>query len=233
MSDTGITANAPALPPIARRRYRHEPGRDRGHSVARLGRGLPGRPCGAPVLQLRHAPRLQWRDRRLRPRPLLRRQPHDTRADGGLPHKARLGFCFTPPPATGTVFPDVPASNIYAAWIEELQRQGLTAGCGNGNYCPDASVTRAQMAIFLLNTAYGPGYARPPRRARSSTTCPSGPSGPPGSRISWPAASRPAAAWPRRSIAPRTRSHGARWPPSSSKPSTFNPRNGGAGARQL
>ena len=76
--------------------------------------------------------------------------------------KARLGFCFTPPPATGTVFADVPASSIYAAWIEELDRQGLTAGCGNGNYCPDASVTRAQMAVFLLNTAFGPGYVPPP-----------------------------------------------------------------------
>ena len=76
--------------------------------------------------------------------------------------RARLGFCFTPPPATGTVFPDVPVSNIYAAWIEELQRQGLTAGCGGGNYCPDANVTRSQMAVFLLNTAFGPGYAPPP-----------------------------------------------------------------------
>jgi hypothetical protein len=76
--------------------------------------------------------------------------------------KALLGFCFTPPPATGTVFADVPASNIFAPWIEELQRRGLTAGCGGGNYCPDASVTRAQMAVFLLNTAYGPGYVPPP-----------------------------------------------------------------------
>jgi hypothetical protein len=76
--------------------------------------------------------------------------------------KARLGFCFMPPPATGTVFADVPLSNIYAAWIEELQRQGLTAGCGSGNYCPAAPVTRAQMAVFLLNTAYGPGYVPSP-----------------------------------------------------------------------
>ena len=76
--------------------------------------------------------------------------------------KARLGFCFTPPPATGTVFADVPITNNFAAWIEELERQGLTAGCGGGNYCPDASVTRAQMAVFLLNTAFGPGYVPPP-----------------------------------------------------------------------
>ena len=81
---------------------------------------------------------------------------------GILPRSRWRALSFSPPPATGTVFPDVPASNIYAPWIEELQRQGLTAGCGGGNYCPDAPVTRAQMAVFLLNTAYGPGYAPPP-----------------------------------------------------------------------
>ena len=86
--------------------------------------------------------------------------------------KARLGFCFAPPPATGTVFADVPASSIYAPWIEELERQGLTAGCGGGNFCPHDSVTRAQMAVFLLDTAFGPGYAPPPATGRSSTTSP-------------------------------------------------------------
>ena len=28
--------------------------------------------------------------------------------------------------------------------------RGVTAGCGNGNYCPDASITNAQMAVFLV-----------------------------------------------------------------------------------
>jgi hypothetical protein len=26
---------------------------------------------------------------------------------------------------------------------------GITAGCGGGNYCPDAPLTRGQMAVFL------------------------------------------------------------------------------------
>jgi len=30
-----------------------------------------------------------------------------------------------------------------------LAASGVTAGCGGGNFCPDAPVTRAQMATFL------------------------------------------------------------------------------------
>ena len=73
--------------------------------------------------------------------------------------KARLGSLYTPPPATG-IFGDVPASDPFAPWIEELYREGVTAGCGGGNYCPDDPNTRAQMAAFLEATfgltLYGP-----------------------------------------------------------------------------
>jgi hypothetical protein len=50
------------------------------------------------------------------------------------------------------MFHDVPASNPFCPWIEELVRRGITTGCGGGNYCPSASVSRAQMAAFLLKT---------------------------------------------------------------------------------
>jgi hypothetical protein len=50
------------------------------------------------------------------------------------------------------MFNDVPASNPFCPWIEELVRRGITTGCGSGNYCPSASVSRAQMAAFLLKT---------------------------------------------------------------------------------
>lgn len=63
--------------------------------------------------------------------------------------RAKHGSNYTPPPATGTVFNDVPANAFGAAWIEQLAAEGVTSGCGNGNYCPDASVTRSQMAIFI------------------------------------------------------------------------------------
>ncbi len=59
---------------------------------------------------------------------------------------------YLPPAATGTVFSDVSAGAFAAAWIEELADRGLTSGCGSGKFCPGASVTRAQLATFLVNT---------------------------------------------------------------------------------
>jgi hypothetical protein len=37
----------------------------------------------------------------------------------------------------------------------------ITEGCGSGNYCPLAPVTRAPMAKFLLRALGGPTYAPP------------------------------------------------------------------------
>ncbi len=53
-----------------------------------------------------------------------------------------------PPPATAT-FGDVPASHPFFQFVEALVASGITAGCGGGNYCPDAPLTRGQMAVFL------------------------------------------------------------------------------------
>ncbi|MFP5288765.1 MAG: S-layer homology domain-containing protein, partial [Thermoanaerobaculia bacterium] len=68
--------------------------------------------------------------------------------------RAEHGLAFTPPPASGTVFGDVPASFWAASWIERLAAEGITTGCGNGNYCPANPVTRAEMAVFLTR-AFG------------------------------------------------------------------------------
>jgi hypothetical protein len=75
--------------------------------------------------------------------------------------KAKYGICYVPPPCTAQVFPDVPCSNIFAAWINELVAQGITGGCSGGNYCPTNPVNRQQMAVFLLKTLEGSGYAPP------------------------------------------------------------------------
>jgi hypothetical protein len=65
--------------------------------------------------------------------------------------RAKYGAGYTPPPASGTVFADVPASHRAAAWIEQLADEGITTGCGDGSiYCPSDPVTRWQMAIFLV-----------------------------------------------------------------------------------
>jgi hypothetical protein len=72
------------------------------------------------------------------------------------------GPAFVPPPATGTLFNDVPAGSFAADFIEQLANDGLTSGCGFGAYCPDSSVTRQQMAVFLLKAIHGPVFMPPP-----------------------------------------------------------------------
>jgi hypothetical protein len=66
--------------------------------------------------------------------------------------RARHGAAYQPPAATGTVFEDVPAGHLFAAWIEQLAREGITAGCATGpaRFCPEVPVTRGQMAVFLV-----------------------------------------------------------------------------------
>lgn len=54
----------------------------------------------------------------------------------------------SPAPFTAT-FNDVPTSDPAFQFIEALVASGVTAGCGGGNYCPDAALTRRQMAVFL------------------------------------------------------------------------------------
>ena len=76
--------------------------------------------------------------------------------------KSKYGADYLPPPPTGTVFTDVPASNPFAPWIENLAALGVTGGCGSGQYCPNNPVTRAQMAVFLLKTRNGSSYSPPP-----------------------------------------------------------------------
>lgn len=66
----------------------------------------------------------------------------------------------SPAPASAT-FLDVPTSAGYFANVEALYDSGITAGCTTGYYCPDAPVTRAQMAVFLskaLGLHYGGFY---------------------------------------------------------------------------
>ena len=54
----------------------------------------------------------------------------------------------SPPPGTAT-FADVPTTHLFFQYVEALAAAGITSGCGGGNFCPDAAVTRGQMAVFL------------------------------------------------------------------------------------
>jgi hypothetical protein len=82
--------------------------------------------------------------------------------------RSKEGGSYVPPPCVTAAFADVPCSDPLAPWINELVRRGVTAGCGNGNYCPGNPVTRDQMAVFLVLTAQG-ASANPDR------TCPPAP----------------------------------------------------------
>jgi hypothetical protein len=46
-------------------------------------------------------------------------------------------------------FADVPDSSPYHTDIDAIADVGVTTGCGGGNYCPSANVTREQMAAFM------------------------------------------------------------------------------------
>lgn len=60
-------------------------------------------------------------------------------------------FNYTPPlctPPPNQRFADVPCPSLYADWIEELADEGITAGCGNGNYCPTQALGAWQMLAW-------------------------------------------------------------------------------------
>jgi hypothetical protein len=64
--------------------------------------------------------------------------------------KARFTWTRQVSPAPPSArFTDVPTDHLFFQFIEALVRSGITVGCGPDTYCPDAPVTRAQMAAFL------------------------------------------------------------------------------------
>lgn len=58
-------------------------------------------------------------------------------------------------------FADVPASNPIHFQVDSIARNGITAGCGGGNFCPSNSVLRSSMAVFLLRGEHGACYVPP------------------------------------------------------------------------
>ena len=84
------------------------------------------------------------------------------------------GATFTPPAATGTRFADVPSSFWAASFVEQLARDGISGGCGVNVFCPNAAVTRAQMAVFLVRARHGAGFTPPPATGAVFADVPAG-----------------------------------------------------------
>ena len=115
--------------------------------------------------------------------------------------RATHGPDFKPPLAIG-IFNDVTPDHWSADYIEQLYNDGITTGCVPGVpndmcYCPEDTVTRSQMAVFVVRALHGFDFVPPPhrdlhRRGHGST----GP--PPTSSSSTPTASPPAACRPAR-----------------------------------
>jgi hypothetical protein len=64
-------------------------------------------------------------------------------------------FTFSPIPH----FSDVPDTHMFFKYIQRMFEDGITTGCGGGNYCPGSSVTRAQMAAFIMRALYGENFS--------------------------------------------------------------------------
>lgn len=68
--------------------------------------------------------------------------------------RARCGAAYVPSQPATPSFADVAASHPMYRFVEKLYALGVTGGCATGplRYCPDAPVTRGQMAVFVERT---------------------------------------------------------------------------------
>jgi hypothetical protein len=82
-------------------------------------------------------------------------QSNITRAEMAIFIERAIGH--SDPGTPALTFTDTSAS-FAKYWIEALKVDGITNGCGGTNYCPQANITRGEMAVFLLR---GKSYPTP------------------------------------------------------------------------
>jgi cell wall-associated NlpC family hydrolase len=58
-------------------------------------------------------------------------------------------FLVAAPASAQTSFSDVGGNGVHAVSITALAGEGIVDGCGNGGFCPDRGLTRAQVASLL------------------------------------------------------------------------------------
>jgi len=84
-----------------------------------------------------------------------------TVGDGSPIPTATPGPTPTPPP--GSAFADVPAGHWAHGYIGAVYRGGYVAGCATNplRYCPETTMTRGEMAVFVERGLHGGGYLPP------------------------------------------------------------------------
>ena len=128
--------------------------------------GLHGcaRGRSVPPLRLRHRPGCHHRG--LRQRGLLPGQPGLSGSDGRVPAQDRARIVLASSAVRRHLRrrsvsggPDFP----YSDWIEQLATEEITGGCFTDpiRFCPERTVTRAEMAVLLLKTEHGSAYVPP------------------------------------------------------------------------
>ena len=65
-------------------------------------------------------------------------------------------------------FPDVKADAYYMGYIEWASKNGIVSGGTDGNFHPDASITREQMAVIMSNYAKTIGFTTPKVHAENT-----------------------------------------------------------------
>jgi len=66
-----------------------------------------------------------------------------------------------PAPTTTAAFEDVAVDATYTTAVDWLAEQAITLGCTTTTYCPDGTVTRAEMAAFLWRLEGSPEGSTP------------------------------------------------------------------------
>lgn len=64
---------------------------------------------------------------------------------------------------TVPVFTDVPAAHPFFKYIQKLRELNVTLGCTDTEFCPDAHVTRGQMAAFIIRAVHGQTFPFTPQ----------------------------------------------------------------------
>jgi hypothetical protein len=108
--------------------------------------------------------------------------PSVSRTRPGL--RAASGEAYVPAGcrAGGETFTDVPESDPFCRWIEQMARDGIAEACAPGRYCPDNPVTQRQAAAMLERAMRGTATwspllgspVAPPPAGPSLTTVPGG-----------------------------------------------------------